>query len=175
MEFQQPLLSDVMSDAAADTSATTTTSGQCAGLVLFQGPKHHFQLVQRASATDSADVVVELSETRDGEFSTLGTVTLAATTPEEGAAGGVTPRVYLKVEARGQAYSFFCAAQPEAWHSVACEVDGRLLSTQAAGGFIGAYMGLYASSNGEAVGVHAYADFESFEYQPLTGGFEARL
>ena len=38
-------------------------------------------------------------------------------------------RFYFKVEADGQAYSFYIATEPEAWQPVAEGVDGRILST----------------------------------------------
>ena len=40
--------------------------------------------------------------------------------------------------------------------------DGRILSTPVAGGFVGAYIGMYASSNGQP-SVNT-ADFDWFEY-----------
>jgi beta-xylosidase len=75
-------------------------------------------------------------------------------------------RVYLKVEAHGQAYSFYVASAPEAWQPVAENVDGRILSTPVAGGFVGAYVGMYASSNGQPG--DNVADFDWFEYRSLT-------
>jgi alpha-N-arabinofuranosidase len=41
-------------------------------------------------------------------------------------------------------------------------VDGRILSTPVAGGFVGAYIGMYASSNGHPS--ENVADFDWFEY-----------
>ena len=74
-------------------------------------------------------------------------------------------RVYLKIEARGQAYSFYVSNAPEAWQPVAEQVDGRLLSTPVAGGFVGAYLGMYASSNGQPS--DNVADFDWFEYTEI--------
>jgi alpha-N-arabinofuranosidase len=74
-------------------------------------------------------------------------------------------RFYFKVEADGQAYNFYIATKPEAWDPVAEGVDGRILSTPFAGGFVGAYIGMYASSNGQP-GANA-ADFDWFEYVGL--------
>lgn len=71
-------------------------------------------------------------------------------------------RLYLKVEAREQAYSFYAASEPGSWFPVAEDVDGRILSTPVAGGFVGAYIAMYASSNGQPSA--NYADFDWFEY-----------
>jgi alpha-N-arabinofuranosidase len=74
-------------------------------------------------------------------------------------------RCYLKVEAHEQAYSFYVANEPDHWKPVAEEVDGRILSTPVAGGFVGVVIAMYASSNGEAS--TNYADFDWFEYVGL--------
>jgi len=88
-----------------------------------------------------------------------GTDVMLAEHPIEGS------RFYFKVEADGQAYSFFIATDPEAWQVVAEGVDGRILSTPLAGGFVGTYIGMYASSNGQPS--TNTADFDWFEYVGL--------
>lgn len=53
---------------------------------------------------------------------------------------------------------------------VAQGVDGRILSTPVAGGFVGTYIGMYATSSEGAKSGHAtsdYVDFDYFEYRPL--------
>ena len=74
-------------------------------------------------------------------------------------------RVYFKVEAYGQDYSFYVGTHPGTWQPVAEAVDGRILSTPVAGGFVGAYVGMYASSNGQPS--ENVADFDWFEYVGL--------
>jgi alpha-N-arabinofuranosidase len=71
-------------------------------------------------------------------------------------------RLYLKVEAREQAYSFYVANEPGRWLPVAQDVDGRILSTPVAGGFVGAYIAMYASSNQQPSANSA--DYDWFEY-----------
>ena len=51
------------------------------------------------------------------------------------------------------------------WQPVAEGIDGRILSTPVAGGFVGAVIALYASSNGQAS--TNVADFDWFEYRGL--------
>jgi alpha-N-arabinofuranosidase len=70
--------------------------------------------------------------------------------------------VYLGVEAHEQTYSFYVATEPDEWRPVAEGIDGRILSTPVAGGFVGAVMALYASSNGQPSTNNA--DFDWFEY-----------
>jgi alpha-N-arabinofuranosidase len=51
----------------------------------------------------------------------------------------------LKIEGDGRYYSFYYATDGE-WHTLATGVDAVNLSTSRSGGFIGACIGLYASS-----------------------------
>jgi alpha-N-arabinofuranosidase len=73
--------------------------------------------------------------------------------------------MYLKVEAHEQDYHFYFANQPGEWQALTENVDGRILSTPVAGGFVGAYIAMYASSNGQPSTNHA--DFDWFEYVGL--------
>ena len=120
---------------------------ECAGLVLLQNSDFHFRFVLTRRG---AETVVRLVKRERGVEETL------AEQPFE--AG----RLGLKIEAYGQAYSFYAAAAPEAWRAVAESLDGRILSTTVAGGFVGTYIGMYASSNGLPSANHA--DYDWFEY-----------
>ena len=71
----------------------------------------------------------------------------------------------LRVEAHEQAYSFYFSNQVDEWKALAKEVDGRILSTSVAGGFVGTYIAMYASSNGQPSTNNA--DFDWFEYVGL--------
>jgi alpha-N-arabinofuranosidase len=73
-------------------------------------------------------------------------------------------RIYLKIDAQGQSYSFYATTEVEMWIPVAERVDGRILSTTVAGGFVGTYIGMYCSSNGQSS--ENYVDFDWFEYTP---------
>jgi alpha-N-arabinofuranosidase len=74
-------------------------------------------------------------------------------------------QLLLKVEAHAQDYNFYVAQAQEGWRAIAEHVDGRILSTPVAGGFVGAYMAMVASSNGQPSTSHA--DFDWFEYVGL--------
>jgi len=121
---------------------------ECAGVVLLQNNDFHFRCV--VSQAGKAGNLIRLIQRRAGEETILA---------EEYVDG---ERLYFRVTARGQDYSFYFSTRPESWQPLALNVDGRLLSTPVAGGFIGAYVGLYASSNGEAS--ENVADFDWFEY-----------
>lgn len=71
-------------------------------------------------------------------------------------------RIYLKVEAVGQEYNFYYGINNEQWEVLMEKADGRILSSELARGFVGAYIGMYASSNG--IESDNYAYFDWFEY-----------
>jgi xylan 1,4-beta-xylosidase len=129
---------------------TPQTEQECAGLAVVQNNDFHFCLV----VTRRTEPVVRLIKRANGVEEVLAEQPLAA------------GRCYLKVEAHEQAYSFYAASKQNQWQAVAENVDGRILSTPVAGGFVGAVIALYASSNGEPSANHA--DFDWFEYR----GFE---
>jgi xylan 1,4-beta-xylosidase len=128
------------------------TAHECAGLALVQNNDFHFCLV----VTLGTETVVRLIKRAKGVEEIVAERPITA------------GRVYLKVEAHGQAYSFYAASQPDQWLAVAPDVDGRILSTPVAGGFVGAYVAMYASSNGQPSTNRA--DFDWFEYTGIETG-----
>lgn len=82
-----------------------------------------------------------------------------------GAAEVDADRIWLAVEARGQDYQFRYAVSPGQWQELGGPVDGRILSSTVAGGFIGAMIALYATSNGTPS--TNTASFDWFEYRGL--------
>jgi xylan 1,4-beta-xylosidase len=134
---------------AARTALEFTPVGEneTAGLVLLQNGDFQFRFV---STLKAGGTVVRLIERREGREAVLAQKPVPA------------GRLYLKVEAAGQDYGFTYATAPEQWLPLAEKVDGRILSTDVAGGFVGAYIGMVASANGEESA--NVADFDWFEY-----------
>jgi len=122
---------------------------ECAGMALVQNPRFNFRFV----VTCGERSVISLIQCKDGRDSVINAVPI------------IGKRIFMKAQAHGQEYGFYIAEQPGQWKPVAAKVDGRILSTPEAGGFVGAYIGLYASSNGKASDAHA--DFDWFEYQGM--------
>src|SRR6185503_15776890 len=56
--------------------------------------------------------------------------------------------VYLKIQARGGLYDFSYGQDPDKWTVLARDVDGTILSTKRAEGFVGTYFGMYAHAEG---------------------------
>ncbi|OLY94454.1 glycoside hydrolase family 43 protein [Cnuella takakiae] len=108
-----------------------------AGLVAFQD-EHHFYFISR-SKDKGADVVQLFQGNTNGK-----TMDLVAQAPL--AANG--NKLLLRIKAEGPAYSFYFSEGANNWKPLKEGVDGKFLSTQVAGGFIGVVFGMYATSNG---------------------------
>jgi alpha-N-arabinofuranosidase len=120
-----------------------------AGLVLLQNDDHHVRLLLGAGRE------VTLVRRAGGRDELLATTRL----PD-----GV---VRLCFEATGQEYRALVAGAAGQWRPLGEPFDGRVLSTQAAGGFTGVHIGLYAT--GDGVAGTSQADFGSFTYRSLDG------
>ncbi|MEV6237581.1 glycoside hydrolase family 43 protein [Lentzea sp. NPDC051838] len=116
--------------------------GDSAGLVLLQNNDHHVRLMLGAGR--EVTLVLRVGGREEA---------LARTRLEEGV-------VRLGFEATGQEHQALVASGAEVWQPLGEPFDGRVLSTQSAGGFTGVHIGLYAtgSSGGGA-------DFDSFTYR----------
>jgi len=87
---------------------------------------------------------------------------------------GASVKLTLAVLADEQDLAFYAGADWESLVVVAEGVDGSILSTERAGGFVGTVLGLFASGNGVASGhavvangtpAPAHADFDWFAYE----------
>jgi xylan 1,4-beta-xylosidase len=123
----------------------TPQANECAGLVLIQNNNFHFRFV----VTYENNNIICLIRRSHGKDETLATQHLPV--------GHYT----LKVTAHEQNYNFYFSTNDK-WYALAENVDGRILSTPVAGGFVGAYIAVYASSNGQPSTNHA--DIDWFEY-----------
>ena len=137
--------------ARAAIEFTPKNADEVAGLVLLQNSDFQFRFVYTRA---DGGTVIRLVKRSHGEEEVLAEKPVSA------------ERLYLKIQAIEQEYSFYYATASEAWEPLLENADGRILSTDVAGGFVGAYIGAYASSNGQPGG--NVADFDWFEYTGLT-------
>ena len=124
----------------------TPQAGECAGLVLIQNNDFHFRFV----VMHENENIIRLIKRSHGKDEIIATQPLPVN------------RYTLKVTAHEQDYSFYFSTDGQ-WQTLAEDIDGRILSTPVAGGFVGAYIAMYASSNGQHSANHV--DFDWFEYQ----------
>ncbi len=122
---------------------------ETAGLALIQSDAFQYRLEIAAGA---AGAVVRLVVAEGGADRVIA---------ERPWPGG---RTVLVAEGRGQDLRFSFGATPRATTVLADGVDGRVLSTERAGGFVGTVIGVFASGGGRASDNHA--DFDWFEYGP---------
>lgn len=119
-----------------------------AGLVALQSDEYYYRLVITQSANGQ---VVQLISVVDGQEK------LVAEQPISG------KRVFLRISAQDQCYNFFYGNKEDDLEELYLNADGRILSTDVAGGFVGTYLGMYASGNGSQS--KNYADFDWFRYE----------
>ncbi len=126
--------------------------GEQAGLAVRQSEKDHVLLVVAGGADATGRRVVAVHR-RAGVATVLG---------ERHLPDGDDP-VTLAVRARGQDYLLLAGVGDEAPTPVAT-ADGRTLDSVSAGGFLGVWLGLVATSNGAPS--DSVVTVERFEYQP---------
>lgn len=110
--------------------------GYKAGMAAFQNRDYYFFL---GVAWQDGKPVVRV-EKRAGDETGNKTEVIASAPLEANRDG----KIYLKIEARGADYNFYYAEQKNDWKLLKDKADGTILSTQKAGGFVGAYFGLYS-------------------------------
>jgi alpha-N-arabinofuranosidase len=118
-------------DASTELEIPRET-GMSAGLAAFQNENDWYFLAVRRTAQPAA---LELFlEKRGGKQ----TETVARMALDEGA------RIKLKIAANARAYSFYFDEDGSGWKPLRENDDGTILSTDVAGGFVGAFVGPYA-------------------------------
>ena len=129
---------------------------EVAGLVVMQNDKFQYQLLK----------------VREGKQHFVKLIKVAATNRKDPALVNEVARVEWKddnvilgIKARNMDYTFYYGSTEENMQPLGETQDGTILSSNVAGGFIGAFVGMYASSNG--VESKNTAQFKWFEYNGL--------
>jgi xylan 1,4-beta-xylosidase len=114
------------------------TANEKAGLVIFQDEKHFYYLCK---SVDNGKPLLQLfKSTADAKQPEL-----LAQAPLKSA----TASVQLRIKAQDDTYNFDFSENSKTWTVLKDKVDGKFLSTQVAGGFIGCLFGMYATSSGQ--------------------------
>jgi alpha-N-arabinofuranosidase len=115
----------------ASTAFTLPRTGRvAAGIVAFQSEDFWYFLGARRAGRE---VQVFLQRRKAHVTETLATTTLAADSP-----------LTMKIRGEAGAYSFLYAIRGQPWRTLRQNEDGTLLSTDVAGGFVGATLGPFA-------------------------------
>jgi alpha-N-arabinofuranosidase len=124
-------------NCTAETALTFSSSSadEKAGLIIFQDEQHFYYLCQ---SVEKGEPVVQLfAGNSDNTMTLLMQVLLAEK----------SKNLYLRIDAKGENYDFYYATKRKDWIPIKNNVDGKFLSTEVAGGFIGCVFGMYATSS----------------------------
>ena len=113
--------------------------GDKAGIVAFQNDDHFYFL---GVGRDGGASTIRLERAVIG--GAPGATEVVASAPFAQSGNGA---IFLKIAARGGQYDFLYGTRAGEWTALAKDVDGTILSTKKAGGFVGSLFGLYAHSN----------------------------
>jgi len=122
--------------ASTEMTFTASQSNEKAGMLIFQGEYNFYYICK---SIKDGEQVVQLYK-GNPSTKTMDLITEAPITAK---------KVQFKIEADREFYSFYYAETPGKWKLLKDSVDGKFLSTQTAGGFVGSLFALYATSSGE--------------------------
>ncbi len=129
--------------ASASTAMAFTPAhpGDFAGLAAFQNETHWFAL---GVGLQDGKAAVQLQRKSGGPGNSAGDVVVSAPLSLHPGAP-----VYLRIDARGGLYDFYYGEKPGEWKPLKRDVDGSILSTKVAGGFVGTFLGMFAQSGAQ--------------------------
>jgi alpha-N-arabinofuranosidase len=151
--------------ATTSVSFTPNADNEKAGLLCFMHENYFYFL--GVSKENNKDVV-QLFQSPKARTDTNSMILLAS---HEIASKGNKP-VYLKAQGKSDKYSFYFSMDNKNWKVVKDSVDGKLLSTKTAGGFVGVTIGPYTTSLGAPSNNKAYYDW--FEYSGVNEAYNAK-
>jgi xylan 1,4-beta-xylosidase len=137
--------------ARAELDFAPGASGEAAGLVLLQGEDFQYRI---ELAREEGGTVLRVVVAEGGPDKTLARMAFSGS------------RACLAAEARGQAIDFLAGPSADRLETLVAGADGRILSTERAGGFVGTTIGLFATTSGGKSAAHA--DFDCFEYKGIS-------
>ena len=137
--------------ATTNLQFAPASDNEKAGLVIFQNENTFYYLCKSLSR---GKPVVQLYQASNDS--------LSMNLLKENAIRSVNENVLLRIEPKKNTYSMSFSTDGKSWTKVR-DVDGKVLSTEKAGGFVGCVFGLYATSIGKPSNGKAYFDW--FEYK----------
>ncbi len=112
-------------------------TAQTAGLIAIQNESHYLYLgLRRTNAGYSVFTERKGQDAHDGQAKILASKAIEVKKDAP---------VWLKIEGCGATCDFYYALENGRWELLQAGVDARNLSTNKAGGFVGSYLGMYAS------------------------------
>lgn len=136
--------------AACSMEFLPSKDGETAGLVILQNNTYYYEFTLTLT---NQQTLLKLIKCEGGNKTELAFVPFS---------GKI---VYLRIQATAQDYSFSYSSDNSSYQMLYQNADGRILSTDLAGGFVGTCLGMYATSHGEVS--DNYADFDCLSYENL--------
>ena len=130
-----------------------------AGLLVFQNEKHFYFLCK---STTNKSSVVQLYKSANEENLNINMELVNSQNLKEYKEYRNKDELYLRIDAKGNVYSFYYGFKPDKWILLKDNVDAKYLSTKVAGGFVGCVYALYATSLGKPS--NNFVFFDWFEY-----------
>lgn len=128
-------------EASSKMRFTPETDNECAGLVVLQNNRFNYRLLVKRE--DNQQYIVLIKTGKEGrELRDQVNESEITRIPFQG------EEVVLAVKADKLDYTFYYGTSENDLKSIGGVQDGRILSSNWAGGFTGTYLGIYASSNG---------------------------
>jgi xylan 1,4-beta-xylosidase len=124
------------STATTEMTFEAQKTNEKAGMLIFQGEYNFYYICK---SIKEGKQVVQLFQGNPNSK----TMDLITEAPISG------KKVQFKIQAQREFYSFHFSENPGKWKLLKDKVDGKFLSTQTAGGFVGSLFALYATSSGE--------------------------
>ncbi len=128
-----------------------TAENEQAGIAIFQNDAYNYQCLLGTSGTKAVLTVLKTEAGR--------TETVAALEP-----AADSSKLFLRLLADGQDLSFWYSTDGKHFAPAAENLNGRILSTDVAGGFVGNTIGLYATADGQES-----SSFAAFDYMEYVG------
>jgi alpha-N-arabinofuranosidase len=132
-------------------------NGVAAGMAAFQSEQYWYFLGARRKA---GGVQLFLEKSTAGTVETVATAIVTAAEP--------APTLSMKISGDERSYSFYYDADGKGWTALRLNDDGRILSTEVAGGFVGAVVGLHARL--EEADANQPAAVSAVDIEQLDGG-----
>ena len=136
--FRQPHLKGY---AATSLNFSPVSENEKAGLLVFQSEQNYYFLCK---SVVEGKQVVQLFKGKG----TKGTDKIPELLLSENVLLKKDKNILFKIEAKGNTYSFYYATEKNKWKLLKENVDATFLSTATAGGFVGCFYSMYATSNG---------------------------
>lgn len=128
---QQHLIGEV----STEMEFSSKKENEKSGLIVFQNESHFYYFCQSVKNNKN---VVQLYKSNGKAIDEIKSATIES-----------KGKLFLKIAANGPVYSFQYSLDNKKWNMLADQVVAKFLSTQAAGGFVGAFYAMYTTSLGE--------------------------